>query len=170
MHATTKPLSASSPAPPAKWALRLLTDLKRRSAAKSCCSSWLHPTGTNEIIDRFQPRLRRIGERRLLACWFRLSAETDFISLELRLHGAGYRRPITGNQVSRAHFETNSSLEALLERHIPKAAFDVESRLVVAVLKRCCDEGRILIKDIIHSHSDGGAIKPRSPSTWVVLR
>src|SRR4029077_16028859 len=36
MHATTKPLSASSPAPPAKWASRLLTDdLERRSAAKS---------------------------------------------------------------------------------------------------------------------------------------
>src|SRR6476620_3902637 len=110
MRATTKPLSVSSPAPPAKWASRSSTDLKRRAAARA---------GTNEIIDRFQPRLRRIGERRL-------SAETDFISLELRLHGAGYRRPITGNQVSRAHFETNSSLEALLERHIPKAAFDVE--------------------------------------------
>src|SRR6476620_2770180 len=108
MRATTKPLSVSSPAPPAKWASRSSTDLKQRAAARA---------GTNEIIDRFQPRLRRIEERRLLACWFRLSAETDFISLERRLHGAGYRRPITGNQVSRARdrFETNSSLEAFLQ-------------------------------------------------------
>src|SRR6476620_12303390 len=124
MRATTKPLSVSSPAPPAKWASRSSTDLKRRAAARA---------GTNEIIDRFQPRLRRIGERRLLACWFRLSAETDFISLELRLHGAGYRRPITGNQVSRADFETNSSLEALLQRYIPGPPLDIGCLLVVAV-------------------------------------
>ena len=53
--------------------------------------------------------------------------------LELRLHGAGYRRPITGNQVSRADFETNSSLEALLQRYIPGPPLDIGCLLVVAV-------------------------------------
>src|SRR6266436_3263495 len=55
--------------------------------------------------------------------------------------------------------------EALFQRDVPSAAFDVCRRFVVTVFERARDEGRLEVHEVVHAEGDRGVVEPASPAT-----
>jgi hypothetical protein len=59
--------------------------------------------------------------------------------------------------------------EALFQRDVPSAAFDVCRRFVVTVFERARDEGRLEVHEVVHAEGDRGVVEPASPATGIVF-
>src|SRR6476620_2025944 len=175
MHATTKPLFASSPAPPAKWASRLSTDqgttLSGRelvnefdTAQFEALGPWI--TGFEFGGNHYGGQYRADTDLRVLRF---VSTFRERLAASNRSRGQPFG-PAVLLKAEKTSTTSGQLLEAFLQRDIPGASLDIGRALVVAVFSGGGYEWRCEVEDVIYPKGDCCATQPPSPTACAVFR